>query len=413
MIMIHIKEILIDKYGKVPVSLYEVFKNFEDGKEMFFSGLASSFTNRKKTPFERYIDIARIVFGFFEQMYVYQTNLTLKDKFNVLLGKKFNDKFWKSFLNEFLSNESVSYEPCKGKARKDNFFEEYEKIFSICPEIRHFSCISHHFMRKIQKKTHPFMTGYLIGFLGREEKLKIRKLLLPFLLTESVIHGIDDYVDDSERSKSDYTNDIFNIIFGLFALTLYLLEQLKVEKTEIPRVVIGKKSRIEELVDSLFFSMVGLSEVPIIEKDTIKIIDYREREEMEIAVKNMKIRAAGINIFLVLSTYLLGKKNERDYNELCNLIKYYRMVELLEKDLKDIRKDLKNKDYTPVAVWWKKYKGDKNFKERVRSLAEMFQRDANEISGRIRKYPNVKTCFMDAIDEKFKKIISDSERIKF
>ncbi len=406
-----IKEILIKKYGKVPDSLDGVFSDFEDGRMMFFNGLDYALKNRKKTPFERYVDIARIVFGFFEQMYVYQRELTSKDKVSILLGKKFNEVFWKDFLKEFLKNANVSYKSCSCKAEKDIFFEEYEKIFSMCPEIKDFVCVSHHFMVKIQKKIHPFMTGYLIGFF-EEEELEIKKLLLPFLLVESVIHGIDDYVDVSKRSKKEYTADILNIVLGLFALIFYLLDIMKIKISEIPRVLYTGKNKIGELVDSLFFSLVGLSQVPTIEKETIKILEYGRKAEMNTAIKNMKIRAAGINIFLVLSSHLLGRRNENDFMQLCNLIKDYRIIELLEKDLKDIKKDLKNKDYTPLAVWWKKYKKKGEFQNIVKSLAEIFYRDARTTSEQIREYPSVKSRFTAGIEEKFSNIIYTSKRIR-
>lgn len=409
--MIETKEILIKKYGKVPASLEEVFSNFEDGRTMFFNGLGNAFEDRKKTPFERYVDIARIVFGFFEQMYTYQRELTFRDKVNILLGKKSNNAFWKEFLRQSLK-ETVPCKTCGCKAKRDHFLEEYEKILPLCPETKDFGYVSHHFMKKIQKKMHPFMTGYLTGFFAEERELKSERLLFPFLLIESIIHGIDDYVDIGNRNRKEYSADIFNILFGLFSLTFYLLEQLRVEKNEIPRVIFGKKARIEELIDSLFFSMAGLSQVPIIEKNTIKILEYEGEEEMGMAIKNMKVRAAGINIFLVLASYLLRKRGEKDFMLLCDLIKHYRIIELLEKDLKDIPKDLKNKDYTPVAVWWEKYKGKGNFKNMTNSLAGIFYRDAQAVYGQIVKYPSVKSRFMKGMEEKFNRIISNPKRHK-
>jgi len=408
--MIHIKEILIKKYGKVPNSLDGVLSDFEDGKMLFFNGLENALRNRKKTPFERYVDVARIVFGFFDQMYSYQKKMKMKDKVGTLLGKGFNDKFWRDFLKEFLEYQDFPKKSCGCEAEKDRFFREYEKIFSVLPEIGGLESISHHFMRKIQEKRHPFMTGYIVNFLGKEEKLGIERFIFPFLLIESVIHGIDDYVDVADREKEEYTNDVLNIVLGLFALTFYLLEKLKVGINEISKLMVGKKTRIEELVDSLFFSLTKLSEVPIIEKNTMKIIEYRKDREMEMAIKNMKTRAAGINIFLVLSSYFLYKTNETDYKKLCELIKYYRIMELLEKDIDDIPKDLKNKDYTPVAVWWKKYKGNDIYSEKVESLARIFFGDATSMHKKIKNYTPSKTIFMENLQKKFNKVISKSKR---
>ncbi|RLJ04385.1 MAG: hypothetical protein DRP18_04765, partial [Candidatus Aenigmatarchaeota archaeon] len=388
------------KYSEIPSSLKNVLNGFENGRIMFFTGLHESLSNRKKIPFDRYIDIGRVVFGFFEEIYQYQEQLTIKDKIMFAVGK--NDlKHWENFLEEVLKKIKKFNAPCNCKIEKNIFSEEYEKVFSLLAEIKDFQYLSNHFMKKIQQKEHPFMTGYLIGFF--REELEIKELVFPFLVLESIIHGIDDYVDISKRGEKEYRADIFNVVFGFFSLVFYLFKSVKIDKNDLFRLLIGKKSKLQEFIDSLFFSLIELSNVPEIEKKTENILKMNQREEMGLAVKNMRTRAAGINIFLILTSYLLGKSEETEFKHLSLLIKDYRIVELLEKDIKDIHTDLKNKDYTPVCIWWKKYKKE-IFCEKIRTLASIFYREAEIESNKIKKYKKIKQLFFNGVKEKVEKI---------
>ncbi|UCG95709.1 MAG: hypothetical protein JSV92_01505 [archaeon] len=367
-------------------------------------GLDGCLNERKKSPFGRYVDIGRVVFGFFEKVYDYRSGLTLKDKMKMIFKRDLDESFWMAFLLKFLKKFYSFYEPCHCKSVKDPFFKEYEKVFSLSPPLKDFQGLSHHFMRKLQKEHHPFMTENLIEFFD-EKEVRTDCLLFPFLIIESIIHGIDDYVDINKRVSKEYTNDVFNVVIGLFGLILYVLRNMKIEKRGLLRILCGGKSRLEELVDSLLFSLVDLSQVPLIEKETINILEHVKKDELNTAKKNVKWRAAGINVFLTFSSIFLRKRKDADFKLISDLIKDYRILELLEKDFRDISKDLRNKDYTPVSVWWKKYRGGHEFKNFVKLLADIYYIDSEIVSKKMKKYPSTKSVVMGDIEEKYDSIL--------
>ena len=176
----HIKAIVMKEYGQIPYSLKCVFNDFENGKEMFNTGLESCLKRRKNTPFGRYVDIGRVVFGFFEEVYNFQSGLSSKEKMKIIFRKGFDVSFWEVFLSNILKNYYSCYEPCQCKAIKDDYFKKYERMFNLSQQMKGFRSMAHHFNRKVQKKYHPFMTEHLNNFF-QEKEVKMHHLLFPFL----------------------------------------------------------------------------------------------------------------------------------------------------------------------------------------------------------------------------------------
>lgn len=81
----HIERKIIGRQGTIPRSLEQVFET--EAEDLFLQGVEDAVKSRKADIIERYVDVARIVFGFFNHFYEYLNGLSYMDKLSLLTGR--------------------------------------------------------------------------------------------------------------------------------------------------------------------------------------------------------------------------------------------------------------------------------------------------------------------------------------
>jgi len=366
--MRHIESVIRKNYSEIPHSLRAIFLMKGD---IYFTGLERSIFNRKKQSIKRYEDLAALVFGFLEHVYIFKKNLSFLEKIALLRGGEC--RYFRNLLEESIERISKKIKPCGCKASAEGILNKYDEVFHFIPPklADSLSFTSEHFKKKILSGKHPFMSRDLHEILDMPKSKSFDSV---FVFIESVIHGIDDYIDEKSNQKESVA-DVLNIICGLNALVHSLLKILKPNLKDIALSFVGKRSRLEQVLDEILFSLIDLSNVPSVEKKTKEMLTARPLKEYSLAKLNMETRAAGIMVFLKIFKACTGYGDR--LNNIIELIKINRIMQLLAKDVSDIREDIKNKNYTPAVAWAKKYKR-RVFEDRMKELADYYIKQARK-----------------------------------
>ena len=388
--MMFVESAIRRKYSRIPKSLKNVFSRKGD---LYFNGLEESVFRRKKTITGRYEDIASIVFGFIEHVYRFKENMTLGEKLALIKGET---PYFRNLLAKSIDRISKNIKPCSCKKISSTYADRYDAVLNFMDKDTASSLwfITDHFKQKMLSGKHPFMSRDLHDIFFSVSKGGYADSMFVFI--ESVIHGIDDYIDSKDADKKEAVADVLNIICGLNAIVHVLLKTLKPNLKDILCMMTGKKPRMERAIDMLLFSVTELSNVPLVEKETKKIMENGS-DEFSLARLNMETRAAGIMIFLRMFGFCnsFGK----DFDDVTEMVKINRIMQLLAKDILDIKDDLKNRDYTPVAIWSKKYRKGL-FRKKVENLANYYVEQAKKcMCGR--NFKDAKTVCMKKIENNF------------
>ncbi len=376
----HLKHQILKKYKEIPPSLVKVL----DSDDMYFTGLRDTLFNRKKTTIDRYVDVARVVFGFFEHLYAYMDEMSTLEKIKLVLFKSQEQTaYWDELFRKSAEVIDAELKACKCKGGKHEILDLHDEIYDTLEarghDIKRFKFAGEHFKKKILGKKHMMFTENLVAVFGKEvDRETLEHLTRYWLYVETMIHGIDDYVDEQKRTKEEAGADIYNILFGLFGLTHALIQDQKIEIREMLNLLLGREPSFERFLRDMVYQMTEMTDVPYVEKRVLGIL--KTDDEQPLARENMDVRASGIGVFLKLTRYLLRKEEDEGFDRLCEMVKIHRIMQLLRKDIPDIPDDMKNKDYKAATAWAIKHgRKSKKFKEQMNTIADYYAEEAKEI----------------------------------
>ena len=221
------------------------------------------------------------------------------------------------------------------------------------------------------------MNLYILEIISRIENISkkqlenIAKITIPI---EIIIQSLDDVVDIDEIKKqrrlSEETLQFFTISYVFYKL--YCLQKSDYKDLFLCATV-GKKPKIMEIFNEVVKDVLVLAELPFIEPNAAKKVKSAKNIKTEImyAIPCICSRANAIEIYFNIIKKLI-KIEKQEYNEILTLVKIKRNLDLIRKDISDINLDIKNKDDTPVSIFFQKYKYSNDFKLRILELKKYF-----------------------------------------
>jgi hypothetical protein len=349
--------------------------------EYFQNSLKESLNNVKFNKLERYSNIARIVFCFINLL------LEIRNKQN------FNDKF------KFLINGG------KIQNQLNNLSDYICRIFSDLYDIPQMTSIEINekiddffILKKKSKKHTQTIENFSDIFSSQDflEKNKVSEYLNYVRNLELIIYGIDDYVDESFPTKEDVFLNVASVSMGLINIANSLIKEQRFDiKNNFSFLLTGKKTKMEKITDALAKSLIELTNVPFSEENTKNLSNINNnKKEIQLAIDNIDTRASVMNVYLNFADVFFSKENDVEFAKLKELLRSYRAVELLNKDIDDIDNDIKNSDWRPANVWAIKYsKGDKYCK-RIEILTNYYKTKTKMIYSSIESYKKpANICF--------------------
>jgi hypothetical protein len=403
----HIEKKIIGRYGDIPKSLESVFDT--DAEDMFLYGVEEAVKNRKEDTLERYIDIARIVFGFFNHFYEYMDSLTYRDKLSLLTGSKIPLAYWDDLLErtETILRGSLLPYDCK-VSESTPLLDHYDHMMSLLnernPHIQNYLFTTHHFKNKLLTEKHPSMADHLYtAFQEDAKRLGLESEVAKVLVAvESLIHGIDDYVDEGDQGENEAFADVTNIVFSLFGLVYYLLKTYKLTTKDRILSLTGKPTRLQQFLDNIVYLTTDQTEIPFLERDILKIVEIGDDViEHELADQHLRVRAIGAIILTNYVGFILAKEKDPEFEAIIDLVTTYRMLELLSKDILDIERDVLQGDNTPPSAWALKHgKESKEFKDRIKKLADVIYDEAKNKYPKISRHESIRNHYNEQIRDK-------------
>ncbi|NIO22606.1 MAG: hypothetical protein GTN38_01080 [Candidatus Aenigmarchaeota archaeon] len=391
--------------GKLPPTVHKAFKGvkysgkntLESSKEVYLDSLLFSVKNRPKDKIRRYYALARLVFSYINFLYELMKRVNTRDKFKFFMGREnyltgnVNSLFFNSV--EILIDNLPSKYKMEEITEDEEILRYYDIVFLLLlsrhPGMKKLLFTKHHFKTKILKGRHPLFSkdvikAYELAF-GNLESIS------PILITlESVIHGIDDYVDVQKQPYRKVFSDVANIVIGLFGILVYVSIRQQKDLFDNVSSLLKKKTKTETILKALKESLVDLTWTPFVEKNVIKILDARsKKEEYKLAIENLETRTKGTTRTLTEPIKILLNINFRDAGAIAGLVWILRAKQMFHKDILDIKTDLKNKDYKAPSVWAKRYKlRTREFTERLTYLNELYYSKSLEMRKHLyKKYP--------------------------
>jgi hypothetical protein len=403
----HIEKKIIGRYGDIPKSLESVFDT--DAEDMFLYGVEEAVKNRKEDTLERYIDIARIVFGFFNHFYEYMDSLTYRDNLSLLTGSKIPLAYWDDLLErtETILRGSLLPYDCK-VSESTPLLDHYDHMMSLLnernPHIQNYLFTTHHFKNKLLTEKHPSMADHLYtAFQEDAKRLGLESEVAKVLVAvESLIHGIDDYVDEGDQGENEAFADVTNIVFSLFGLVYYLLKTYKLTTKDRILSLTGKPTRLQQFLDNIVYLTTDQTEIPFLERDILKIVEIGDDViEHELADQHLRVRAIGAIILTNYVGFILAKEKDPEFEAIIDLVTTYRMLELLSKDILDIERDVLQGDNTPPSAWALKHgKESKEFKDRIKKLADVIYDEAKNKYPKISRHESIRNHYNEQIRDK-------------
>ncbi|MEM5871781.1 MAG: hypothetical protein QW051_02830 [Candidatus Aenigmatarchaeota archaeon] len=396
--------------GKLPPTVHSAFKgircketNFlEASKKVYLESILDSLKKRPKNKMHRYKILARLVFSYINFLYELLESATLKDKINFVTNKEnfiiknIDDLFFSS-IEILIENKPRNVIKFSHRS-EDEILKYYDIIFEIVlskyDKIRKLEFTKHHFKEKIKSGAHPLFSKYVIN--AYKMAFKKTDKISPLIVTlESVIHGIDDYVDMENQNYEKFYSDLANIIIGLFGILFFILNYQQKNHFDNFLSLFKRKTKMERILHAFKESIIKLTWTPFVERDVIKILKAKtDQEEYQLAMKNLETRTKGTTATLTEPIKILLNLNSKDAENFAQLVWILRAEQMLFKDLLDIEVDKKNKDYKAPCVWFMKYKKTEKFKEKVKYLSEFYYKKGLEIKIKLeKKYPEA-TLFL-------------------
>lgn len=409
----HIEKKIIGRYGCIPKSLESVFDT--DAEDIFLHGLEEAIKNRKDDTIERYIDIARIVFGFFNHFYEYMDGLTYRDKFSLLTGSKIPLAYWDDLLERTETILGDSVVACNCTVNESTpLLDHYDHVLSLLndrnPNIQNYQFTSHHFKNKLLSKKHPSMADHLYNAFQEEAKRlgldsEVAKVIVA---VESLIHGIDDYVDEGDQEENEAFADVTNIVFSLFGLVYYLLKTYKLTTKDRVLSLTRRPTRLQQFLDNIVYLTTDQTEIPFLERDILKIVEISDDViEYELADQHLRVRAIGAIILANYVGFILAKEKDSEFETIIDLVTTYRMLELLSKDILDVERDISQGDNTPPSAWALKHgKESKEFKDKIKKFADAIYDEAKNKYPKISRHESIRNHYKGQIRDKHAEIMN-------
>jgi len=401
--------------GKLPPTVHKAFEGvkykdkntLEAIKKVYLDSLLFSVKKRPKDKIKRYYALARIVFSYINFLYELVEGINTKDKFKFFMGREnylmrnINLLFFKS-VEILIDNLPKNYR-MEEVIKEEKILEYYDIVFLLLlpkhPEMEKLLFTKHHFKRKIVKRKHllfskDVLKAYELAF-GKIENVS------PILITlESIIHGIDDYVDVQKQSYKESFSDVANIVIGLFGVLVYV--SIRQQKNLFDNIssLLKRKTKTEMILKALKKSLVDLTWTPFVEENVERILNAKsEEEEYRLAKENLETRTRGTTRTLTEPVQIILNVNLKDASAIAELVWILRVKQMFHKDILDIKTDLKNKDYKAPTIWAKRYRlKTKEFNERVRYLNDLYYSKSLEMKKHLyKKYPNTTEFLMGEI----------------
>jgi hypothetical protein len=416
-------EILENNIGKVPHTVKQAFEGVEcksddalgASKEIYLDSILTAIKKRPKDKMSRYFILARIIFSYINFIYELMERINTEEKIKFVVGKEnyLTKNINSLFLNSvtiLVDNRPENYIMEKNTIN-DTVLKYYDIIFSILlkknPEIHKLFFTNYHFKEKIIKGKHlmfsrDILKAYNLAF-GRVRSVS------PVLVTiESVIHGIDDYVDVQDQPYEKFFSDTANIILGLFGILIYTFMHQQKDIFNNVSYLLKKKTKIEMILESMKESLIDLTWTPFVEKNITKILKAKtKKEEYALAVENLETRTRGTTKTLTEPIHILLNINSDDAAKIAELMWILRVKQMLHKDIIDIETDLKNMDFKATTIWAKRYMTkNKIFRERVKYLNDIYYSKSMDMEGHLmKKYPDATEFLMNEITKAHENIV--------
>jgi len=409
----HIERKIIKRPGGIPRSLEQVFDT--DIEDLFLHGVEEAVKNRKADTIDRYVDVARIVFGFFNHFYEYLNSLSYKDKLSLLTGSEIPLTYWDELLKRTDAILQGTTTSCNCTPMEPApLLDHYDTVLSLLtdrnPNIHNYLFTSHHFKNKLLGKIHPSMAVQLYAAFQEEAtrmglESDVAKVLVA---VESLIHGIDDYVDEGQQEEREALADIGNIVFSLFGLTYYLLRTYKLSTSDRILSLTGRPTRLQQFLDNIVHLMTDQTEIPFLERDILKLVEVGDEViEHELADQHLRVRAIGAIILTHYVGFVLAKEKDPEFELIIDLVTTYRMLELLSKDILDVERDLLVGDNTSPSAWALKHgKGTKEFKNKIRQLADSINEEVKSRYPKISRHGIVRNHYEKQILNKHREVVN-------
>jgi len=419
-------KILEKNLGFLPKTVHKAFEGIEvnmkmpleESRSVYLNALLKALKKRSKNKMERYYVLAQLVFSYINFLYETLERVDIKQKFKFALGKE--NYLTSNINNLFLDSLEILLQnkPKKYKIESvytDEILKYYDELISELVQkylvIEKLLFTKEHFKRKIKEKKHPLFSRHVLKTYG----LAFGKIdhIAPIIVTlESVVHGIDDYVDTQNQSYEKSFSDLANIVIGLFGIVLSLSSKQQKDFSDNLISFFNKKTKTERVLEAFKEALIDLTWTPFVERDTIKILEAKtEKEEYELAMKNLEKRTKGTTKTFTEPISILLGVNKNDAKSIAELVWMLRIMQMFYKDILDIKSDLKNKDYKAPSVWSIKYKGDE-FKKRIKCLLEIYYSRSFENGKKLKKkYPLATEFLLEEIKnlrEKIEEIINSS-----
>lgn len=408
----HIERKIIGRQGTIPRSLEQVFET--EAEDLFLQGVEDAVKSRKADIIERYVDVARIVFGFFNHFYEYLNGLSYRDKLSLLTGRGIPMAHWDDLLTR---TEAIlqGTTPCNCAPMEPSpLLDHYDAVLSLLtdrnPTLHNYFFTSHHFKNKLLNKTHPSMADQLYtAFQEEAAQMGLESDVAKVLVAvESLIHGIDDYVDEGQQEEREAVADVGNIVFSLFGLTYYLLKTYKLSASDRILSLTGRPTRLQQFLDNVVHLTTDQTEIPFLERDILKLVDVSDEViEHELADQHLRVRAIGAIILTHYVGFVLAKEKDPEFEMILDLVTTYRMLELLLKDVLDVERDLIAGDNTPPSAWALKHgKETDEFKRKVRGLADFINDGARSSYSGILRHNSIREHYGKEILKKHREVVN-------
>ena len=415
--MAHTQLEIIEKYlGKLPecVTLaIESKSEYDTIESCYAKNLENGLTKISKTKLGRYYSMSRVVFSLLAAAYKINLEIKVKEKIKFGMGKQSQlDKEIEKLIDSSTNTISNS-SPNKLKLRKSRHSDKvltiykdcFSRIKSMFPQLNKIEAGTN-FKNKMMKEKHPLFSKDIICAMESAVGSKF-DVISPIIITiESIIHGIDDYVDEGHQNKEQALLDMTDVVIGTITSIVYVLSIQKSDYWNNIRSLITKKNKAILLLDFLKDSLIELSNVPFVENRTQRdiLLATNIDSELEIARKNLEIRSEGTTKALFSPTYVFLNKDS-DIEEIERTISILRLQQMLAKDFKDISFDLKNKDFKGISGLFSKYEHEiTEFKIRCELLNSYYLAKAVEILYKPNKYTKAKEYIGEKIVNNYTEI---------
>ncbi len=173
------------------------------------------------------------------------------------------------------------------------------------------------------------------------------------------IGAMDDEIDTKNISKDEKIAHVCNTAFSGSIGLVNLPEE-----------------HMEEIKKTLLTYLTELFQIPKVEKEVL--ITLRDTEslekELDTAVKFYNYRSMDIDVFAKIPglIHCLDEEDSEKFEDVVRDLEIFRARELILKDIKDIKRDLKDEDYTAAIILMKKYDSHKKVHERIRKILNAF-----------------------------------------